>query len=271
MIIAETDRGYKGEDRLQTVLAVTPDEVQAAARYRRPLAHVAYRIGPESALLRADLLLQTQGGLLCVNDRDSPAVEDPAALCQAVLRECGRRGYQGVLLDLEGPPRPDREPFLRRLEEELSARRLPLYLPEEHALSPTGAVPLVCTALSGGSFRQRLREAADHWGGGRRMALDVQRLRMDFRLPAPTGQGEPLTAEAFRALIQEERPAVFFSPDLCARYFTYTRNGETHFVLFDDAETLRQKLRAGAALGCAAAFFQWPEIRDIAGELLSQR
>lgn len=254
---------------MQIVLAVTPEEAQAAARYHRTLAHVAYRIGPESALLRANLLLQTQGGLLCVNDRGAPPVEDPAALCQAVLRECGRRSYQGVLLDLEGPPQPDRAALIRRLERELSARRLPLYLPEEHVPSPARAVPLVCTALSGGNFRQRLREAADRWGGGSRMALDVQRLRMDFRLPAPSGEGQPLTAEAFQSLLREERPAVFFSPELCARYFTYTRNGETHFVLFDDAGTLRQKLKAGAALGCAAAFFQWPEIRDIAGELFS--
>lgn len=45
----------------------------------------------------------------------------------------------------------------------------------------------------------------------------------------------------------EESPSVFFSQDLCARYFTYTRNGETHFVLYDDADTLSQKLRTGAA------------------------
>lgn len=253
---------------MQIYLAVTPDEARDAARFHRPLAHVAYRIGPESSLLRASLLLQTQGGLLCISGQDSPAVEDPAALCQAVLRECGRRNYQGVLLDLEGPPRPDREPFLRQLEETLKARKLPLYLPEDHALSPTGAVPLICTALSGGNFRQRLQEAAAHWGGAGRLALDVQRVRMDFRLPAPTGEGTPLTEEAFQALLREERPAVFFSPDLCARYFTYTRDGETHFVLFDDAGTLRQKLNTGASLGYSAAFLMWPEVRDLAGALL---
>lgn len=51
---------------------------------------------------------------------------------------------------------------------------------------------------------------------------------------------------------------MFFSKDLFARYFTYAKNGESHFILFDDADTLRQKLRLGRQLGVAAAFFQWP-------------
>ena len=102
---------------------------------------------------------------------------------------------------------------------------------------------LVNTAVSGGSFAQYLREAAR--GGGGRLALDVERLRMDFSLPARNGRGRPLTAGELRELLDRESPAVFFSQDLCARYFTYTRDGETHFVLFDDADTLRQKLRPG--------------------------
>lgn len=252
---------------MQIFLAVTPGEAQAAAKHHRTPAHVAYRIGPDSTLLRANLLLQTKGGLLCVSDREAPAIEDPGTLCQAVLRECGRRSYQGVLLDFEAAPQKDRTAFAQQLERSLAARHLPLYLPEQYTAPAAKAIPLICTALSGGNFRQRLQEAAAHWGGAGRLALDVQRLRMDFRLPAPTGEGKPMTAEAFQKLVQEEQPSVFFSPDLCARYFTYTRNGETHFVLFDDAGTLRQKLKIGSSLGFSAAFFMWPEISDIAAEL----
>ena len=65
-------------------------------------------------------------------------------------------------------------------------------------------------------------------------------------------------------------PAVFFSRDLCARYFTCTRSGQAQFILFDDAGTLRQKLRLGQQLGVAAAFFQWPEISNIAPELFAR-
>lgn len=252
---------------MQTFLAVTPEEETAAARFRRPLAHVAYRIGAESALLRRNLLLQTRGGLLSVSDREAPPIDDPGALCAAVLRECSRRSYQGVLLDFEEPPRPDRQAFLRQLEEALAPSRRTLYVPEAYGASAPSAVVLINAAVSGGSFTDFLREIAGTRGSPGRLALDLERLRMDFRLPAPTGRGEPLSGQALAQLLEQEHPAVFFSPELCARYFTYTRDGEHHFVLFDDAETLRQKLRTGTALGYAAAFLMWPEIQDLAGSL----
>lgn len=253
---------------MQVYLAVTPGEVQeAAGRGRGTLAHVAYRIGEGSTLLRRNLLLQTRGGLLSVSDRDAPPVHDADALCAAVLRECGRRSYTGVLLDFESPPARDRLVFAERLSRTLSASRRTLYVPECCAKAAPEATPLLCTALSGGNLRERLREAAEVRGGANRLALDIQRLRMDFRLPAETGEGVPLTGAELEELMRRESPAVFFSPDLCARYFTYSRNSETHFVLFDDAETLNRKLKAGREMGFSAAFFMWPEVRDVAGKL----
>ena len=90
---------------------------------------------------------------------------------------------------------------------------------------------------------------------------------MDFTLPARTGEGVPLSRSNFQALMERESPSVFFSQELCARYFTYTREGQTHFVLFDDAGTLRKKLQTGAALGFTAAFLMFPEVQDLLGEL----
>lgn len=252
---------------MQIFLAASPAETQAASKHCRSLAHAAYRIGESSSLLRQNLLLQTRGGLLCVSDRNAPVIEDPTALCQAVLRECGRRSYQGVLLDFEDHPRQDRVTFVQQLEKTLSTNRRTLYLPESYMDAAPTSVGLICTAMSGGHFEQRLQEAVGHRGNARRLALDVQRLQMDFRLPARSGMGEPLNRETFQQLLQKEQPSIFFSPDLCARYFTYSRNGETHFVLFDDADTLRQKVRHGTALGFSAAFFMWPEIKDIASDL----
>ena len=245
---------------MQIYLAVTPAEAQEAARCHCALAHVAYCIGPESTLLRQNLLLQTRGGILSITDRDAPFIVSPEQLAAAALRECGRRSYGGVLLDFEQSPAPDRLAFAQALARRLAPR--PLYVPEGYA-SVHGAISLVCTALSGGSFLQYLQEAARTRGGAGNLALDVQRLRMDFLLPAETGEGRPLSQQEFQALVDRETPAVFFSQDLCARYFTYTRDGETHFVLFDDADTLQQKLRAGSSLGFSAAFLMYPEVRDL--------
>lgn len=252
---------------MQVYLAVAPPEVQEAAKFGRSFAHVAYRIGEDSALLRQSILLQTRGGLLTVSDREAPRINTPEALCAAVLRECGRRSYTGVLLDFEAAPSRDRLAFCEQLGRELAAGRRTLYVPEVYGKASPVAIPLVCTAVSGGSFTEHLREAASQRGGAARLALDVQRLRMDFRLPSPSGEGRPLTGAELSALMDRESPAVFFSPDLCARYFTYTREGETHFVLFDDADTLNQKLKIGNTTGFSAAFFMWPEMRDLAGRL----
>lgn len=250
---------------MQIYLAVTPGEYQSAAKYSRLFAHVAYRIGPESQLLRQSLLLQTRGGLLSLSDRDAPPISAPEALCAGILRECARRSYTGVLLDFEARPSADRQVFAAMLAQHLRKTRRTLYVPESCAVP--GAVPLICTALSGGSFPQRLQEAARQFGGAEHLGLDVQRLRMDFTLPAKSGEGRPLSAEEFRSLVEKESPAVFFSQELCARYFTYMQDQETHFVLFDDESTIRQKLKTGEAMGFSAAFFMWPEIRDIAPKL----
>ena len=254
---------------MQLYLAATPEAAQDAQRHCRNLAHVAYRIGPDSTLLRTAMLLQTRGGLLSVSDRDAPAIDSPEALRDAVLRECGRRNYSGVLLDFEDALRRDRAAFAAVLAPALSASRRRLYLPQRYASAAPGSVALICTAISGGSFSEYLQECAARAGGAARLALDVERLRMDFPLPARTGEGQPLAASELDALLEREQPAIFFSQDLCARYFTYSRMGEAHFVLFDDAGTLNQKLRLGAGMGFSAAFFMWPEVRDIAPRLFA--
>ena len=96
-------------------------------------------------------------------------------------------------------------------------------------------------------------------------ALDVELLRMDFPLPCPSGMGTPLSREELRRRMPS---ATFFSRELCTRYFTYQENGQHYFVLFDDAETLNQKVRIARDAGFAAAFFTWPEVEDIAPQIL---
>ncbi len=248
------------------ILAAGPADFPEAAAYCRIPAHMNYRIGNGSVLLRC-APPRLKGGLLAVSDKGAPPIDHPETLCAAVLRECGRQSFRGVLLDFEEPPQRDRFLFARQLETSLTAQRKELYLPETYAIPSSPAIVLINTAVSGGNYEERLREAAACRGGASRLALDVQRLRMDFTLPAPSGEGTPLSAEDFRRLTEQEQPSVFFSPDLCARYFTYARDGKAHFVLFDDAETVRRKVKMGASLGCSAAVFLWPEIRDIAGDL----
>ena len=252
---------------MQTYLSVTPEDIPQAAQYTLRLVYMAYRIGSGSVLLRQSLP-QVQGGFMAISDQNAPHIERPEQLCAAVLRECGRQRYSGVLLDFEETPCSDRKAFVRRLEADLRNTGTNLYLPESYAEGTQSASILISTAISGGSLAERLKEAAAHYGGTHRLALDIQRIRMDFSLPALSGEGTPLTMEELRTRMQRESPSLFFSSPLCCRYFTYIHNQRLHFVMLDDTDTIRQKLRTGSELGIRTAFLLWPEVKDIAGELL---
>lgn len=254
---------------MQLYLAVTPDKLRDASRYTNRLAHVAYRVGPEGRLTRQNLLMQTRGGLMVLGDRGCGTIRDRSALCRDIWRECGNRGFGGVVADFELPPSPDRITFLDALSQVLSRNGKQLFVPEVYGERVPLAAVMVCTAISGGIFRQRLEEARQRFHG--RVALDLQRLRMDFPLPCPSGEGRPLTAEALRELMERRQPAVFYSADLCAKYFTYTQEGGSHFILFDDAGTLQRKLQTGQSMDLKTAFVMYPEVEDLLPRLFPPR
>lgn len=253
---------HKGEVPVQLYLAVTPDKLREAARYTDRLAHVAYRVGREGRLTRRDLLARTRGGLMVLGDQDCGIIRDPAALCRDVWRECGNRGYGGVLADFEKPPEADRTAFLEVLGRVLSRNGKRLFVPERYGGQVEQAAVLICTALSGGNLRERLGECVQRFGQGR-VALDLQRLRMSFPLPCPEGEGTPLSGEALDSFLREREPSIFYSGDLCAKYFTCTQDGESRFILFDDGDTLRRKIQMGREMGLCAGFLMYPETADL--------
>lgn len=255
---------------MQLYLAVTPDKLREAARYTDRLAHVAYRVGKDGRLNRRDLLMRTRGGLMVLGDQECGFIRDPAVLCRDVWRECGNRGYGGVLADFEQPPEADRTAFLEALGRVLSRNGMRLFVPEAYGGRVQQAAVLICTALSGGNLRQRLEECAQQFGRGR-LALDLQRLRMSFPLPCPSGEGEPLDMRRLDEMLEKEGNSVFYSSDLCAKYFTFTDNEKSQFVLFDDAGTIQRKLRIGQEMGIGAGFLMYPEVEDLLPELFHQR
>lgn len=251
---------------MQLYLGITPQDRPAASAWKQGFAHVAYRIGGGSTLLRRDLPDGVRGGLLTVSDQNAPEVQDPEALTAAALRECGRRNYDGVLLDFEEALRQDLAAFVRSLGPALARDRRTLYVPEHYGACTQNAIVLINSALSGGTLSGRLQDAIDLWGA-KRVALDAQRVRMAFTLPARSGEGRTLSSEQFQELCRRESPSVFFSAELCAKYFSYSQEGSAHFLLFDDADTLKRKLRLSSSLHLAAAFLMWPEVADLLPQL----
>ena len=220
-------------------LTAAPDRLAQARAATAQLAHAAYRIGPGSQLLAAPLPAALRGGLMVVSDRQAPAV---------------------------GRWAEDRAALIRQLAPLLTAYGRRLYVPEIYAAASPETVVLLCTALSGGSLQGRLEEACAAYGA-QRLALDLERLMMDFPLPCPSGEGVRLSREELSIRMQGR--SVFYAEDLCARYFTYRRGGQTHFVLFDDAGTLKRKMEMGQVLGIREGFVMLPEVEDLTGFLFT--
>ena len=152
---------------------------------------------------------------------------------------------------------------MRELGGQCRRRNWTLIVPEQSGHCSEHALVMISSALSGGSLRQRLQEAQERFGRDR-VALALQRVAEDFFLPSPSGSGTPLSQDELHRRIHQLSPSIFFSQELCARYFTYmSRESGAHFVLFDDGATLRRKLEAAQSLDIRTVLAPWPEIADV--------
>lgn len=72
--------------------------------------------------------------------------------------------------------------------------------------------------------------------------------------------------------MEERSPSVFFSTELCAHYFTYmSRENGAHFVLFDDAGSIRKKLQVARQAGIRHGVLSYPQTEDLLDGILAGR
>ena len=186
--------------------------------------------GEDSTLLRQNLLLQTRGGLLSVSDRDAPVIHAPEKLSRrraAGVRAAGlhRRaaGFRAA-----APPGP-----AGLCAEHAGRGAWPHAAPFYTCRSPT---PHASRRGSPDLHRHLRRELSRAAAGGRcqdragqaRLASGRPAAADGLHPPGSKRRGRALcTGQELQDLLDRESPAVFFSQDLCARYFTYARDGET--------------------------------------------
>lgn len=217
----------------------------------------AYRLDDDGALCALPLPCRMQGGLLLLTASAGHCGDRTAA---AILQECHRRRYRGVVVPFPAPS------LVRALARPLYRAGLELWLHEQDAPTAPGCWVLVNTAQPRGSLQDRLTRAVRAYGP-ERIVLDVQRLRMDFPLPCPDGEGAYLTAAQLCRL--RAGRTVFYSKELGVRYFTYRQGSASRFVLLDDGDTLRRKLALGAQLGITRGLLTLPECGDVLAEVLA--
>lgn len=249
------------------IIAAKPGEITSAGSWGRPLAHLAYRVGGGPHLFRANGPVTPQGGLMVIDDAGFSGGGDGEGFCNEVLRECAARKFTGVVCRFQGHPVPVLTQAVGKLGELCRSRGLECFVSEPYGAAAPSAGVVISTALSGGSLQGRLEGAGESFGV-RRLALWIERTAEDFLLPSPSGTGAPLTVEELERRREEYGADVFFSGDLCAHYFTYMAGGKGHFVLFDDAGSIRKKLRLASGLGIRTALLPYETAGDLLGELL---
>ena len=247
-------------------IPILPQQLRALQGWDVTPAHLAYRVGRGPHLFRSGGSVPLKGGLMVLDNRGFDGLGPLAPFCQEVVRECLARSFSGAVLDFEGRT-PPLEQMASQLDGIFARRGWSLFVPEPYGHCAPHARVLIPSALSGGSLSLRLEEAVERFGRNR-VALSLQRTAEDFFLPSPSGSGVSLTREELRERLDRFRPSVFFSRELCARYFTYmSRESGAHFVLFDDGDTLCRKLEVARRAGIHTFLAPWAEVEEHAGQL----
>lgn len=257
------------DNSTNVVFAAPPEYVGAASQTGLPVAYMIYRIGRGYHLFRAKGLDWINGGIM-VLDTDGYSGGGPlSALISEILGECMQKGFHGIILDSGGKSSKQLAAMASRLAQDAMKRGIRLYVHDVLAYASDKTVVLVPTALSGGTLSGYLDDAVNRFGK-ERVALEIDRVRMDFTLPASSGTGKELRAGELQALMDTYHPQSFLSRDLCAYYFTYHDKNGTHFVLYDNAASIRRKLSVAAKMGIDSAFIYYPNVTDIIEEIRSE-
>lgn len=251
-------------EKTKVYLAADARDAGSAEKLGLPCVYLFYRIGDNGALQRAALPAAAKGGMMGIFEGPGLPSAEPEKLAKDIASECIRRGYAGVMLDL--PASAGSLTALSALSQALRKISITHYVPAEMAPAAPGAKLIVSAAVSGGSFSQLLDEACARWGADN-ICLDLVRTRSVFDMPGWSPEGRSLPKDEFSALLEKNMSSVFFSPELCAKYFTCREGGKAQFVLFDDADTAAYKVEMARRRGLPAVFLLWSEWGAMAKEI----
>ncbi len=226
-------------------------------------AHIAYNIR-SLHLMRGRLFTNTKSGMMVITNIDtSPAEGSFNVLATEIYNECLRRNFDGIVLDFNTKPTSSTAPFAANLCEALHNKKLHTYLPYLYSVFCPNSSYIVSSAISGGSLREHLQQLIDIHGRSK-LALEIERIAMDFNMPATSSEGKTLTRDELNSIIEHTQAQSFYSPELLSNYFTYTDPlGQTHFVLYDNAQSIIDKLHLAESLGFETAFLLYPDVSDI--------
>lgn len=203
-----------------------------------------YRVGADLKLLQGGKG-KRGGHIMGIDTGGGAPVGDVSYFCKQVMTQVEEYGYKGVCCFFRGGRSASLVELVEALSQSCKRRGLLLIVTEEYGEVENYGKVLISTALSGGCLEGRFRTAMEKYGR-QRVMMDIDCMGEDFLLPAPKGTGERMSLGEIETRRREKQAEVFFSQELCARYFTYqNKEHSLRFVLYDDEGTVREKIRLG--------------------------
>lgn len=180
-----------------------------------------------------------------------------------LLFEAKRTKCRGIFADFERDSDISKE-LSSKIDKILCDNSIPFFVPLSKADYTSHAHITTDTAISGGSLQDMISEYSNKYGKHRISAL-LSPLCADFTLPSNNPSGNPLSSDERIALRTQKNSQVFFSKELCAKYFTYMdEDNQGHFVLFDDESTMQDKIDLLSRLGINHFFALYPDVKNMA-------
>lgn len=221
--------------------------------------HLCLGLSENGALERRQLPAMQRGCFLGLCDPPRGLrLCNPERLALDLAFEAKRVNAPGVFADFERETAQTLA-LLRAFDEALAEDGIPLYVPVNIGRDLEHAVLTVSTGAFGRQPDRIFFLVAGHLRGAPCRGVPSAGVAGFYPALCLAGRKTALRRRT-AALLAETGAQVFFSHELCARYFTYTdREGAAHFVLFDDADTLAAKLAQLTGCGVQTVFALYPD------------
>lgn len=245
------------------ILVCAGADVGRAAAHGHPLLDLCLGVTARGTLGRLQATAAETNSFLGIRDLPtSISSVNVKAFVDDLIYVLRQHGARGVFADFESHSTACRE-LCTALDDALYQQSIPFFVPAVRGEDTTHAFLVVETAVSGGSLSDMIADLQYKYGRERIAAL-LRPVSADFSLPSSTPDGMHLTLEARLALRERTAAQVFFSKELCAKYFTYMdEDMRGHFVLFDDESTLLDKIEQLTAQGVRHFFALYPDVKNM--------
>ena len=243
-------------ETLKRFIVATSADISAADNCSSSCVHLIYRINESGMLQRAQAYTPPRKNIMGIYDDGGLAKCDIERLIRDIITEFMRRNYVGILFDVSSSP--EIITSMQKICSVLSQKKILHFIPINLASISIDAKLIVPSSISGGSIYEMLNSLKEKYTASR-LCIEIIRTRNDYTMPSYNPEGVFLSSEEYKNIIEKYSPHCFFSQELACKYFTYHTSENTHFVLYDDSETVIYKIKMAEKLGLFSAFLLYSE------------